>query len=62
MQITALIVAGCIFLAVSIMHLLRVIFKAKITVNDKVVPLWMSTIASPVVLLLAIYMFIAARQ
>jgi len=62
MQIVALTVAGFIFLAVSIMHILRLLFKAKITVNDKmVIPLWLSAIASVVTLALAIFMFSAAR-
>ena len=63
MAITALKVAGFIFLFVSIMQLMRVVVKAKIVVNDKIViPLWISMIASPVMLLLSIYMFIATRQ
>ena len=62
MAITALKVAGFIFLFMSIMQLIRVIVKAKIVVNDKIViPLWISMIASPVLLLLAIYMFVNAR-
>jgi len=63
MQIVALKMAGFIFLAMSIMQLMRVIVKAKIAVNDKIViPLWLSMVASPVMLLLAVYMFIAARK
>ena len=63
MQITALTVAGIIFLALGIMQLIRVMRKVKIVVNDKIViPIWLSMIASPVMLMLAIYMFIAARQ
>ena len=63
MQITALHVAGVIFLIMSIVQLIRVMVKAKIVVNDKIIiPLWVSMIASPVMLLLAIYMFTAARQ
>ena len=62
MQIVALTVAGFIFLAVSIMHILRLLFKVKITVNDKMVmPLWLSAIASVVTLTFAIFMFSAAR-
>ena len=62
MPAVALTVAGLIFLIMSIMQLIRVIVKAKIVVNDKIViPLWFSMIASPVLFLLAIYMFIAAR-
>ena len=62
MQIIALKVAGVIFLVMSIMQFLRVVFKVKITANDKVIPIVLSMAASPVMLLLAIYMFIAARQ
>jgi len=63
MQITALKVAGSIFLVMSIMQLIRVIVKAKVVVNDKIViPLWLSMIAAPVMLLLAVYMFTAARK
>ncbi len=63
MKENALIAAGIIFLIMSIMQLIRVIVKAKIVVNDRIViPLWVSMIASPVLLLLAICMFIAARQ
>ena len=63
MQTIALKIAGTIFLIMSIMQLIRVIVKAKIVVNDRIViPLWISMIASPVLLLLVIYMFIAARQ
>jgi len=63
MQIVALKLAGAIFLVMSFMQLMRVIMKARIVVNDRIViPLWLSMIALPVMLLLAIYMFIAARQ
>jgi len=63
MQIIALNVAGSIFLIMSIMQFMRVILKAKIVVNDKIIiPLWLSKVASPVMLLLAIYMFIAASK
>ncbi|MCX5686854.1 MAG: hypothetical protein NTW09_05310 [Candidatus Omnitrophica bacterium] len=63
MKNIALSMAGVIFLIMSIMQLLRFILKAKITVNDKIIiPLWLSMIASPVMFLLAIYMFLAARR
>ena len=62
MQTVALTIAGTIFLIMSIIQLIRVIVKAKIVVNDRIViPLWVSMIASPVLLLLAIYMFTASR-
>ena len=63
MQTTALIIAGFIFLVVSIIHLMRVIIKAKVVVNDKIIiPIWVSMIAAPVTLLLAICMLITARK
>ncbi|MDP3790099.1 MAG: hypothetical protein Q8R48_06850 [Candidatus Omnitrophota bacterium] len=61
MEIVALKVAGAVFLTVSIMHILRALFKAKITANNFVVPLWLSVIASIAALLLAIFMFTAVR-
>ena len=61
MAIIALNVAGVIFLAMSFMQFLRLVFKVRVTANDKVIPLWLSMIASPVMLLLSIYMFIVAR-
>ncbi len=62
MQTTALNVAAAVFFIMSIAQLLRVIFKAKVVVNDKIViPLWVSMIASPVMFLLALYMFLASR-
>ena len=61
MQIVALKIAGFVFLAVSIMHILRMLFKVKVTANNFVIPLWLSAIASVVMLFLAIFMFSAAR-
>lgn len=61
-QTTALRIAALIFLIMSIAQFIRVITKAKIVVNDRIgIPLWISMIVSPVMFLLAIYMFIAAR-
>ncbi len=58
MQNLALKVAGCIFVIVAIMQLLRVLFKVKIVVNDNIiVPIWLSVVASIVALLLALFMF-----
>ena len=63
MQVMALIAAGVIFSAVSIMHFMRLILKAKVVLNDKIViPLWLSMVAASTTLLLAICMFIAARK
>jgi len=52
-----LAVAGVFFLLVSIMHLLRLIFRARITVEKFSVPLWLSVIGFLVPLFLAVWMF-----
>ena len=61
MKNTALNIAGTIFLIMAILQLIRVMVKAKVMINDRIViPLWMSKIASPVLFLLSAFMFIAA--
>lgn len=63
MQSLALKIAGSVFLIMSIIQFTRVIMRVKIVVNDRIgIPLWLSMIASPVLLLLAIYMFIVAAR
>ena len=62
MRNIALRVAGSIFLLIAIGHVLRLIFKATIMLNDMVIPLWISGIAVVVMLSLAIFMFRAARS
>jgi len=61
MEIVALKVAGIIFLTVSVMHLLRVLFKVKVTAGSFVVPLWLSLLGFAITLSLSIFMFVAAR-
>jgi len=56
----ALIVAGIIFAFVSLMHLLRLIYKLPITIANKEIPLWVSGIGFVLPLLLAIWMFITS--
>jgi len=55
----ALIVAGCVFAFVGLMHLIRVLFKVEITIGGKVFPLWMSIVGFIIPLLLCIWMFLA---
>lgn len=61
MQITALTVAGLIFLLVSIMHLVRLILRVQIKVGGFIVPLWFSIFGFVIPLLLSIWMFRSAR-
>jgi hypothetical protein len=57
----ALIVAGVIFVLVSLLHLVRLITKFEITVSKKVLPLWVNVIGLLVAWCLAFWMFAAAR-
>ena len=56
----ALIIAGIIFAFVAFMHLLRLIYKSKITIAGKIIPMWISGIGFIFPLLLSIWMFIAS--
>lgn len=51
-----LLVVGIIFLTVAVAHLLRLIFKVSVTVNNFAVPLWFSAVGLLVALCLAIWM------
>lgn len=63
MQTIALNVASAIFLIMSVLQLLRVIFRVKVIINDRIViPIGLSMITSPVMFLLSLYMFISARS
>lgn len=53
----ALIVAGIIFGIVSLMHLLRLIFKSEVIIAGKTIPMWVSVIGFILPLLLSIWMF-----
>jgi hypothetical protein len=61
MQNAALITAGCVFLFVAILHLIRLRLQIKITVKEYVLPMWLSIIGCPVVLALALWMFKAVQ-
>lgn len=62
MKDIALKVAGFVFLVVSILQLLRVIFGIKVVAGGHVVPVWLSLVAFIVMGLLAIWMFRALKQ
>jgi hypothetical protein len=57
----ALIVAGVVFVLVSLLHLTRLITKFEITVVRKVIPLWVNVVGLLVAGFLAFWMFAAAR-
>lgn len=42
MKCTGLKLSAVVFLAVALMHLLRVIFKIQVIVGDYLVPIWLS--------------------
>jgi hypothetical protein len=56
MKETAILVAGIIFLLVSVMHLWRIVFKVEVKVKDSVVPLWLSVFGFFFALGLAVWM------
>jgi len=53
----ALIVAGCIFALVSILHLFRLIFKTQVMFGSVKIPLWVSVWGLIVPALLSAWMF-----
>ena len=57
MQNYALLTAGIIFLIVSILHLLRLIFKVEVKINSYVFPVRASMVGLVVSLCLALWMF-----
>lgn len=56
----ALIVAGIVFGFVSVMHLLRIFYKWKVTIAGKTIPRWASMLGLIVALSLSIWMFTAS--
>lgn len=58
----ALIVAGIIFLLVSLLHLLRLIVRLEVRMGTFVVPLWVSVFGFLFPLSLSIWMFVSARS
>jgi len=57
MKETALLVAGIIFLMVSIMHLARLIFRVEVRAGRFILPLWISVFGFIIALLLSLWMF-----
>lgn len=56
----ALIIAGVIFLIVSILHLVRLVMKLRVTIRQTEVPMNMSIVGLIVGLILSAWMFMAA--
>lgn len=57
-----LLVAGLIFAIIAIMHVIRIIYHAKITVAGHIIPMNASYIGALVAFLLTIWMFKASKQ
>lgn len=53
----ALIIIGVAFTILALVHLLRIIYNAEVTIDGKVVPMWASIVAFIVSLLFAIWVF-----
>lgn len=62
MQKLALIVAGVIFLVVSLLHLARAFWCVAIYVGQTLIPNYASWIGGGVLFLLAIWMFVEAKK
>jgi hypothetical protein len=58
----ALKVAGIIFFLVSVLHVLRILTKAQVTLNGVEIPLISSAVAAVVSLALAVWMFKTAYK
>jgi hypothetical protein len=59
---TPLKVSGAIFLLVSLLHILRLIFKIPVAAAGYTVPMFFSVIGALAALVLAVWMFNSARQ
>ncbi len=57
MKDTTLKVAGIIFLAVAIIHLLRLILKLEVIIAGHVIPMWFSIMWVIITLALSLWMF-----
>ncbi len=53
----AMIVAGIVFALVALMHLLRLIYKTRIMVGEKIISMKVSVLGFVVALVLSIWMF-----
>jgi len=56
---TVLIVAGCVFGFVALMHLLRLIYKVEITIGPVNIPQWLSVLGFIIPASLSVWMFMA---
>ena len=54
---TVLKIVGIIFLAVSFLHLLRLVFNIKVTIGKFMVPIWFSAVGSIVLLFISLWVF-----
>ena len=61
MKDLALLTAAIVFLAVALMHLLRVFFKAEIKIKNFVLPMWLSVLGFVVALGLSVWMLKASQ-
>ena len=59
MEDTALTVGGLVFLAISILHLLRFILKIEVKIASWIMPLWLSVLGFLGFVILAFWMFVA---
>ncbi len=57
----ALNIAGVIFLLMSILHLVRLIFKLEVVIGNFTIPLWYSLVGFIVPFLLSVWMFRSIR-
>jgi hypothetical protein len=62
MKNSALIVAGIIFTIVAVLHLLRIIYKSVLIIAGVPVPMTLSSISLVVAVILALWMFSAAKK
>ena len=63
MKDVALYIAGTLFLLMSVMQFLRVIYKVKIVVNDRInIPVWICLYTAPALLAWSIFLFYAASR
>ena len=62
MKNTALKIAGALFLLVAVLHVLRLFFRGVILVGGTEIPLMASTVGALICLVLAGWMFLAAKQ
>lgn len=60
-QILALKVAAGVFLLVCLAHILRIIFRLKVSIGNFVIPLWVSYVGALISLLFSLWMIGATK-